>query len=85
MKLKALDQVHVSSVKPDSLRPGEEFEVSDEVGKSLLKAHPQKFQQVGQQVSEKAEAAPKNKAEGAAPANKAKTQRKNKGEKKTPV
>ena len=92
MKLKALDQVHVSAVKSDSLRPGEEFVVSDSVGEELLKAHPGKFQKLGDAQPEakpesapinvaaraKAQPAPPNKAEGAAPANKAGTRRKRK-------
>lgn len=72
MKLKALDQIHVSSVKPDSLRPKEEFEVSDELGNELLKKHPGGFER----LETKAEPAPLNKAEPAAPANKAITGRK---------
>jgi hypothetical protein len=73
MKLKALDQIHVSSVKADSLQPGEEFEVSAATGKELLAKHPSTFQQIEEpEVSpEKAEPAPENKAEPAAPANKA--------------
>jgi chaperone required for assembly of F1-ATPase len=37
MKMKALDQVSISSVKADTLRPGEEFEVSDALGTELEK------------------------------------------------
>lgn len=37
MKLKAKDQLHISSVRADSLRPGEEFEVSDPIGRDLVK------------------------------------------------
>ena len=62
MKLRALDQVHVSSVKPDSLRPGEEFEVSDETGKDLMKALPGKFSEVGVGGRAKARKPPANKA-----------------------
>jgi hypothetical protein len=36
MKLKANDTLHVSSVKPDNLAPGEEFEVSDDIGRQLV-------------------------------------------------
>jgi hypothetical protein len=86
MKLRAIDQVHISSVKADSLRPGEEFEVSDAVGKDLMKAHPDKFSAVeeGEQAEAaaatdaKSEPAPSNKAEDA-PANKAANRRKSKG------
>lgn len=36
MKLTANDTLHVSSVKADNLAPGEEFEVSDDVGRQLV-------------------------------------------------
>lgn len=67
MKLRAHDQIHVSSVKTDSLRPGEEFEVSDDLGAELLKKHPTKFSEVDGAKSEKPA---KNKSAGAAPKNK---------------
>lgn len=69
MKLKALNQIHISAVKADSLRPGEEFEVSEALGRELLSKHPSTFASVG---AAKAKAAPKNKAEPAAPSNKSK-------------
>lgn len=37
MKLKALDQISISSVQADSLRPGQQFVVSDALGNDLLK------------------------------------------------
>jgi hypothetical protein len=43
MKLKTLDQIHISSVKADSLMPGEKFSVSASLGKELMKKHPGKF------------------------------------------
>lgn len=71
MKLAALDQVSVSSVKADSLRPGEEFTVSDAYGEELMSKHPDKFRLVDEgQPETKAEAAPAAKAEPA-PQNKA--------------
>jgi hypothetical protein len=79
MKLKALDQVSVTSVKADSLRPEEEFTVSDAYGEELLTKHPDKFEKVSDDQPEakepiapiaKAEPAPLNRAE-VAPANKA--------------
>lgn len=36
MKLKAKDQLHISNVKPDPIRPGEEFEIADPEGRQLL-------------------------------------------------
>lgn len=62
MKLRARDQVHVSSVRADSLRPGEEFEVGDAVGEELMQRHPGLFERLDEGAEEKAEPAPKNKA-----------------------
>lgn len=79
MKLKALDQINVSQVKADSLRPGEEFEVGDALGAELLQRHPRTFAEVpAEDGGRKAEPAPLDKAEDA-PANKAITRRKTKG------
>lgn len=78
MKLKALDQISVSAVKADSLRPGEKFEVSDAAGAELMKAHPTKFEQVDEAGSKAEPAAPANKAETASPQNKVLTGRKTK-------
>jgi hypothetical protein len=36
MKLKATDTIHVSSVQADNILAGEQFEVSDAEGKSLV-------------------------------------------------
>ncbi|RYG79418.1 MAG: hypothetical protein EON59_16245 [Alphaproteobacteria bacterium] len=71
MKLKAIDQVHVSAVKADSLQPGEVFEVSAAAGRALLAKRPGIFELVEDEVEEKAEPARDNKALAAAPANKA--------------
>lgn len=89
MKLRALDQVHISAVRPDSLRPGDEFVVSDSAGADLLKAIPTKLERIGDDmpepaaqpapVSAKAEQTHPNKA-ASAPANKAETRRKAKAE-----
>jgi hypothetical protein len=51
MKLKANDQLHISSVKADTIAPGEEFEVSDAEGSRLIEAG----------LASKVAAAPKNK------------------------
>jgi hypothetical protein len=81
MRLKAHDTMHISSVKADSIRPGEEFETSDAAGEDLLKAHPDKFTRLDDakaageakaKPDAKAEPNPKNKAEEAPP-NKADT------------
>lgn len=88
MKLKALDQIHISSVQADSLRPGQEFEVSDDLGEKMLKSLPGRLEQVAESAAAaKAEQAPQNKAEdppenkaiSAAPAKKATASRKAKG------
>ena len=63
MKLTANDTLHVSSVKADNLLPGEEFEVSDDMGRQLVA--------MGRATEVKAKAEPANKAEPAAPENKA--------------
>ncbi len=36
MKLKAHDTLHVSSVRADNIKPGEEFEVSDDFGRQFV-------------------------------------------------
>lgn len=66
MKLTATDTLHISEVKADALRPGEAFEVSDDVGASLIK----RGLASEAPAEAKAAAAPKNKAEKA-PLNKA--------------
>ncbi len=79
MKLKVLDQIHVSAVQSDSLRPGQRIEVSDAYGAELLARHPAKF---AAENGEKAEPAPKNKVE---PAPKNKTAPNNKTAPKSAV
>lgn len=77
MKLKANDTLHVSSVKADNLAPGEEFEVSDDMGRQLLdkglvtevKGKAKAEQTAKSEPAAKAEPAILNKME-AAPANK---------------
>ncbi|MFZ5736316.1 MAG: hypothetical protein ACOY6K_05475 [Pseudomonadota bacterium] len=75
MRLRAIDQVHISSVKSDSLRPGDEFEVSDSAGAELLAKLPGKVAQLGDAATtvtnEKAAPPPQNKAEDP-PSNKSK-------------
>lgn len=78
MKLKALDQINVSSVSADSLRPGQEFVVSKTVGDELLKTHPAIFEKISnEEPAAKSMPAPIG-AELAAPANKADNRRKTK-------
>lgn len=36
MKLRAVDTLHVSSVGPDNMAPGTEFDVSDDIGRQLV-------------------------------------------------
>jgi hypothetical protein len=84
MKLRALDQVHISSVQADSLRPGQEFEVTDDLGTKMLKSLPGQLARVDEPFAGKGdhddngttggakEPAPaEEKAEPAAPENKA--------------
>lgn len=62
MQLKALDQFHISSISPDSLRPGQVFDCSDALAAELLKKHPGKFERAAPAPKNKAEPVPKNKA-----------------------
>lgn len=86
MKLKALDQIHISSVQADTIAPGTEFAVSAVLGRELLKKHPDRVELVSDEEPEpetqeeakmeaplenKAEPPLSNKAEVAAPADKA--------------
>lgn len=76
MKLKALDQMHVSSVRNTPIRPGEEFETSAPEGKQLIakglavaatkgsKAAPVKSGKAKGNSRDKAARVPQNKAEG---------------------
>ena len=80
MRLKVVDQIHVSSIQADSLRPGDEIGVTPEEGLALLSAHPDKFERLPDSGAdhvhaEKAERPPINKM-SPAPANKASANRK---------
>lgn len=66
--MKAVDTLHISSVKADSLQPGEEFEVSGHIAEDLEKRG--LAERVGEQAEQKADEVSENKME-AAPANKA--------------
>ena len=68
MKLYATDQVSITAVQADSLRPGQEFEVSDALGKELLERLPDHVS--AEAPKRKAVPAPQNKAERRAPKNK---------------
>lgn len=72
MILQALDTVHVSSVKSDALRPGEEFELNDADSTSLIERGLAKKiddskdgEKMDPPVQNKAEPKPINKAEPA--------------------
>ncbi len=62
MKLGVMDQIHVSAVQADSLRKGDQIDVSDATGEELLKRHPGVFEQLPDAPGEKKAPAPKNKA-----------------------
>jgi len=68
MRLRATDQVSISAVKSDNLRPGEEFEVSAEQAAEILHRLPGAVERVDGMKA--AGAAPANKSLSAAPANK---------------
>ena len=61
MKLYATDQISISSVQADTLRPGASFEVSDDAGAELLKKLPHAVSATPPKA--KAQPAPANKAE----------------------
>lgn len=80
MRLKVIDQIHISAIQPDTLRPGDEIGVTGEEGLVLLAAHPDKFERVPDSgadhvPAEKAEQPPLNKM-SAQLANKASPKRK---------
>lgn len=47
MKLRATDQIHISAISSDTLKPGAEFDVSDAMGEELLKKRPDAIEYVG--------------------------------------
>jgi len=67
MEIIAKDTLHISSVGPDTIRPGQRFELNDGDAKMLIDRG------LASAASGKAEQPPKNKAEGASPRNKAET------------
>lgn len=78
MKIRILEQLHISSVSADTLRPGAEVEVSDDQGNELLKRHPDKVAEIEAEIEgegegeSEAKPAAKPEAKAAkAPANKA--------------
>ena len=80
MKLRVIDQLHVSSVGPHTMGKGTEFDVSDATGADLLKRQPPVVERVAERTAAapaKAEAAPQNKVERK-PKNKAERPPKNK-------
>ncbi len=50
MKLIAKDQIHISGVSSDTLRPGQEIDVSDERGAEILRSLPDSFEQAAEKV-----------------------------------
>lgn len=64
MMLKANDTLHVSSVSPDNIAPGQEFEVADDTGRQLVEKG------LATEIKGKAELKPQNKMDPA-PLNKA--------------
>ena len=63
MKLKAIDTLHVSSVKAENIAPGEEFDVADDTGRQLLER--KLATEVKGAKEEKSEPKPSNKMERA--------------------
>jgi hypothetical protein len=75
MKLKANDTLHVSSVGPENIAPGAEFEVSDDMGRQLVEmgraTEVKSAKHKAEKDEVKQEPAPLNKMD-VAPANKSK-------------
>lgn len=71
MHLKALDTIRVSSAGRGTLRPGDEFEVSDHEGKALVDRGLAEEVKGKPKAEDKGAPAPENKAAGK-PADKAK-------------
>ena len=70
MKIQTKDQISISSVQADSLRPGQVFEVSDAAGEELLRQHPHILKRVDDDpapaksdASQKADPPPRNKSD----------------------
>lgn len=68
MKLKALDQVSISSVQADTIRKGQTFTVSDSFGEELLRKLPHTLTRLDKP---KAPAKPRKMKGGRPPLNKA--------------
>lgn len=62
MKLMAIDTLHISSVGPDNILPGGEFEVSDYEGQALIDRGLAKEVKAAAPVENKMDNAPANKA-----------------------
>lgn len=72
MHLKVLDQIMVSAVRPEQLRPGEVIEVGDALGADLMRARPTFFEDVSAHFPGDTEAAPAAEADVAVPRRKGK-------------
>jgi len=62
MRLKAIDTLHVSSVKADSILPGEEFDAADDTGRQLVERALAVEVKAAPDHSNKMQPAPANKA-----------------------
>lgn len=60
MRLRVLDQIHISAVQADTLRPGQVVEIDEDAGRALIARHPGFFAEA------KAAPAAQNKAAPAA-------------------
>lgn len=55
MLLKVREQILITAVRGDVLRPGEVLEVDDAVGADLLKTHPDHFEEASRAAAKAAE------------------------------
>lgn len=66
MKLRVLEQIHVSAVSSETLRRGQVVDVSNAAGEELLSRHPDKFEhasKAARRTSNKQAPKPENKSQ----------------------
>lgn len=51
MKLRAKEQMHITSLQAETIRPGQEIEVTDARGQEILAALPGKFEHVNEPIA----------------------------------
>lgn len=64
MDLIVKDQMHISSIQADTLRPGQKVTVSAALGEELLAKFPSHFEKAARKPRNKKAPAPDNKSQG---------------------